>query len=201
MNIILLGDPAAGKATQAKRLVEKYGLYDFDMGRELRKARQKDKVLNEVLQKTQDKGKLTPTKIVREILHNRIVKTRKNTGLLFDGHPKMIGEAKLVHKWMNEVGRTDTIVIYLKVPRSEVERRMLGRTEYFKGKYSKRADDTVQALKNRIRYYRENISEVILFFKQKYPFGVVDGLGSEAQVAKRIEKAIYELTQKQRRNR
>ena len=36
LNIILLGDSAAGKATHGKYLAKKYRLYDLDMGRELR---------------------------------------------------------------------------------------------------------------------------------------------------------------------
>ena len=36
-NLILLGDPASGKGTQAVRLVKKYRFYDLDMGHEVRK--------------------------------------------------------------------------------------------------------------------------------------------------------------------
>jgi adenylate kinase len=202
-NLILLGDPASGKATQAQKLVDKYKLYDFDMGKELRKARRKDAKLEEVLEKTQDKGKLTPTKIVRQIHHDTIFNTAKKKGILFDGHPKMIGEAKLVHKWMNQVARNDgtVLVLYLNVPKKEIERRMLGRIEYFDGKYSKRADDNKQALKNRIKYYRDNISEVIKFFKSKYKYKLINGLGTEEEVFKRIEKAIHEFNKEQTRNR
>ena len=37
LNIILLGDPAAGKATQSKLLMQKFPLYDLDMGKEKKK--------------------------------------------------------------------------------------------------------------------------------------------------------------------
>ncbi len=203
INIILLGDPASGKATQALRLTKKHKLYDFDMGKELRKIRRKDSKLNTALQKTQDKGKLTPTKVVRSIHQEKILKTPKKTGILFDGHPKMIGEAKLVNKWMNEVGRTEdtVLVLYIKIPHAEVVKRMLGRKEYHAGKYSKRADDNEKALRNRVKYYRDNISDVVKFFKEKYTFKSINGLGTEAEVSKRIEKAIHEFHQKSRRNK
>ena len=61
LNIILLGDPAAGKATQAKLLVKKYKLYDFDMGAELMRRRKKDRALDKMLRVYNDEGKLTPT--------------------------------------------------------------------------------------------------------------------------------------------
>ncbi len=34
-NLILLGDPGAGKATQAAYFAKKYNMFDFDMGKEL----------------------------------------------------------------------------------------------------------------------------------------------------------------------
>ena len=44
LNIILLGDPAAGKATHGKFLADKYKLYDLDMGRELRQLEHNPKL-------------------------------------------------------------------------------------------------------------------------------------------------------------
>ncbi len=59
LNIILLGDPAAGKATHGKYLAAKYNLYDLDMGHELR-GLEHNKALRKKYQldKTLDKGKL-----------------------------------------------------------------------------------------------------------------------------------------------
>lgn len=190
LNIILLGDPAAGKATQAKLLVKKYKLYDFDMGAELMRRRKKDKALDKMLRAYNDEGKLTPTKVVREILDEVIHATPKAKGILFDGHPKMVGEARLVRKWLRETYRVKPLVIYLKVPVSETVKRMSNRLGYFAGKYGKRPDDTVAALKNRQNYYRKNVSEVIKFFKKEYTFIEVSGVGTPAAVQKRMQAVI-----------
>jgi adenylate kinase len=199
-DIILLGDPAAGKATQAKFLSKKYKLYDLDMGRELRKlsSSTKDIQLKKTFNQTLNAGKLTPTKIVREILKNKIYNTPKNKGILFDGTPKMIGEARLVSKWLKEIKRSPNriLVFYIKIPEAEVLKRMTSRKEYSQGKFSKRADDSPRALKQRVRYYRKNISQVLEFFKKKYPLNVINGIGSEEEVCKRIENKIYEFNDK-----
>lgn len=196
LNIILLGDPAAGKATQAKLLVKKYKLYDFDMGAELMRRRKKDKSLDKLLKSFNDQGKLTPTKIVREILDKVIHSTSLATGILFDGHPKMVGEARLVRKWLRESCRTKPLVIYLKVPVSETVKRMAGRLGYFAGKYGKRPEDTLSGLKNRQNYYRKNVSEVIKFFKKEYTFIEVSGIGSVSDVQKRMQTVIAKYEQK-----
>lgn len=200
-NIILLGDPAAGKATQAQYLRKKYKLFDLDMGKELRKIKNlsKNSQLKKIFAKTLDKGKLTPTKIVREIFKQRIAQVPKTKNILFDGTPKMIGEAKLVYKLLQKFRRANNVqVIYLSIPQKEILKRMGKRLEYFKGKYSKRADDSAVALKNRISYYHKNIAEVKKFFNKIYGIHEISGLGTKPEVFKKIEKVLehkHELNQ------
>src|SRR5580658_3641826 len=118
-NIILLGDPASGKGTQSARLAKKYGLLNFDMGHEVRQPAIRAKF---DFAKTTGSGKLTPTAIVRDILHRVIRTTPRGRGILFNGHPKMIGEARLAAKWLAEYHREDPIVIYLHIPLGETVR-------------------------------------------------------------------------------
>lgn len=192
LNIILLGDPAAGKATQAKILMKKFRLYDLDMGRELRgiDVKTNNSALRKELAATLNRGKLTPTKLVREIFKQIIGSVPKSKGILFDGTPKMIGEAKLVKKLMDKNGRINVKVVYISIPQAETLKRMAGRREYFKGKYSKRADDTPAALKNRIRYYHKNIAAVKKYFDSIYGLHEVNGTGGRQEIFKRILKQI-----------
>lgn len=197
LNIILLGDPAAGKATQAKFLISKYKLLDLDMGQEMRHILngKGSKTLKKSLKETTNKGKLAPTAIVRAIHKEKILKAPKSKGILFDGTPKMIGEAKLVYKWMQQVKRTpeNVIALYLHIPEKEVLKRAKNRVEYYKGKFSKRPDDSFDSLKNRVKYYRKNIAQVVTFFKSKYSYKEINGLGTRTEVRKRIDRAITEI--------
>lgn len=190
LNIILLGDPAAGKATQSAMLVKKFPLFDFDMGKELRKYRKSNAQLDSALKTTTDKGKLTPTAICREIFKNKITSTSSKKGILFDGTPKMLGEAKLVRRLLKEQGRENIIVMYISIPMSETVKRMTSRTEYFKGKFSKRSDDNTQALQNRVKYYRDNITTVVEYFKTQFPFTKISGMGSIHEVEKKVMKFV-----------
>jgi adenylate kinase len=186
-NLILLGNPASGKGTQAVRLVKKYHFFDLDMGREIRKPTIRAQF---DYAKTTAVGHLTPTAIVRGIFKEVIGAVPGNRGILFNGTPKMINEAKLVSRLLKQNGRSAPLVIYLEIPVSETVRRMTKRVEKIDGKLVKRDDDTVRALRNRQKYYKAQITQVIAFFGERYTVKRISGMGTEAAVAKKIEAAI-----------
>lgn len=186
----MLGDPASGKATQGKYLAAKYHLYDIDMGRILREIKEgshHSKFAKQLI-RTMDKGKLAPTKIVRGLLEESVQKASQKTGILFNGTPKMLGEAKLVKKLLEKYRPNQkTFVIYLHLSLAESLKRV-------RGKKRRRADDTLAGMQNRVRYYRKNIVEVTNFFKKYYDFEVVNGLGTRSEVKKRILVKLNEHT-------
>lgn len=186
-NLILLGDPASGKGTQSVRLARRYHLYNFDMGAEVRKPAVRTKF---DYAKTTGAGNLTPTAVVRGILQTKIATVPRGQGILFNGHPKMIGEARLAAKWLREAGRSDPLVIYLSVPAGVTLQRAAKRKVRIDGKLVRREDDNGQALLNRRRYYREQVAQVVAFFKERYLFRKISGVGSEAEVYGRIAAAI-----------
>ena len=102
----------------------------------------------------------------------------------------MLGEAKLVAKWLKQEKRDSVLFIYLSIPLKETMRRMTSRKTYFRGKYSKRPDDNNRALKNRIAYYKKNITEVVAYFKKLYPFVKISTIGTISEARKRIVKAV-----------
>lgn len=181
-NLILLGDPAAGKATQAAWIAKQYGMIDLDMGRELRKPAVRKKF---DYARLTAKGKLTPTAIVRDILQRKIVRAPAARGILFDGTPKMIGEARLVADLLRKTGRSEPLVIYLHIPVGETMRRMTTRG---------RKDDTRAAFLNRVAYYRKEVAQTVAFFKKKYKFKRMSGAGTPSEVAERIDNEIKKFT-------
>lgn len=183
-NLILLGDPASGKGTQAARLAKKYRLYNLDMGREVRKPAARAQF---DYAKTTAVGKLTPTAIVRGIFTRVIAGMPTRRGILFNGTPKMINEAKLVTRELARSRRADPLVIYLHIPASEIYKRAGKR---------QREDDSARALRNRQRYYREQISRVVAFFDNTYSVKRISGMGTKAAVQKKIEASIQDHLKK-----
>lgn len=189
-NLIVLGDPGAGKATQAAYFSKKYKMYDFDMGRELTLLRKKSKAVDQAQKRTADKGILTPTNIVRKILTSKVKTTPIQTGILFDGHPKMIGEAKVLKSLLTASKRSQPLVMYLAIPEREIIKRVLARKGYSRTSLVKRSDDNLAGLKNRAKYYREQMRQVTKYFAKHYKYVTISGLGSRTEVRARIQKAI-----------
>ncbi len=190
LNLILLGDPAAGKATHAAYLCKRYNMVDLDMGKELRKLKERSKAFEAKLKGTYNRGNLTQTSIVRGILQKKIFSTPKNKGILFDGNPKMIGEAKLVAKWLKDQGRAAPLVIYMSIPMKETVRRMTERKADFAGKFGRRDDDNAAALNNRVKYYRKNITEVVAYFGKIYRYKKISSNAPVPKVRKILVRLI-----------
>ena len=190
LNLVLLGDVCAGKATQSAYFSKKYNLFDFDMGRELTLLREQQKSADHILKKNYDKGILAPTQMVREILLEKISKLPKTKGILFDGHPKMVQEARLVNKLIGQTGRARPLVLYITIPVKETHKRLALRKGYLGTNTTHRSDDTIKGLQNRAKYYRKNIKAVTEYFASVYTFARIDGMGTPVQVRERIQKAI-----------
>ncbi|MCR4328290.1 MAG: nucleoside monophosphate kinase [Patescibacteria group bacterium] len=183
-NLIFLGDPAAGKATQAVMLLKRYpALQEFDFGDWLRSLspREAKKVKFEHTMK----GNLTPTQFARAKFKDVIFSTPFSRGVFLNGNPKMLGEAKLVYKWFREAKRTDPLVIYLSIPKKEILKR-IGIRATTEG----RSDDRMEHLRNRMKYYAKDIPAVVDFFKKRYVFKEISGMGTKKEVYARLIACI-----------
>lgn len=188
INIILLGDPTAGKGTQAGPLAKRYSLREFDFGNWLRNLTGNERKRFQIATKS-EKGILTPTALARAKFKEVIFGTPASEGILFNGNPKMLGEAKLVWKWFREAGRRDPIVIYLGIPKAELMKRIAIRAQE-----EKRPDDAMRNLMNRMKYYEKHIPAALVFLKTKYRYKAVSGLGTRKEVFARIMDAIRTMT-------
>lgn len=181
-NIIILGDPAAGKTTQAVRLMKRYRLHNFDMGRELRKLERNARIHRRYKLRTElHRGNLAPTELARRIIMDTLRVVPASRGILFAGHPKMLGEAKLLARELRKRKRSDPVVIYLRIPLREM---------YVRTRKRGRADDSRAAVENRLRYYAEHIRPALAFYRKRYVFKRISGIGARSEVSRRIRAFV-----------
>ncbi len=187
-NLILLGDPGAGKTTQAALLTRSYPLREFDFGawlRSLKSPAAKAKYnVHGIL-----RGELATTGPAQAKFRQVIMTTPKHKGVFFSGNPRMIGEAKEIRKAFKAAKRTDPLVLYLGIPKKE----MMQRIELRRSREG-RSEDAAIYLKNRLHHQKENVLPTLKFLKAHYMFKKIDGTGTREEVFRRLKNAIETYT-------
>lgn len=87
MNLILFGPPAAGKGTQAKRLVEERGMIQLSTGDMLRAAIASGSDLGLKVKDVLARGDLVTDDIVIALIEDRLPEAEAAGGAIFDGFP------------------------------------------------------------------------------------------------------------------
>jgi len=123
MKIILLGMPGSGKGTQARFLIEKFGIPQISTGDMLRAAIKEGAPLGLEAKKFMDRGALVPDEIVIELVKQRVKAPDCAKGFIIDGFPRTIPQAEA----LDRAGINVDYVIEIAVADDEVLKRMSGR--------------------------------------------------------------------------
>jgi adenylate kinase len=170
-NIIsLYGLPACGKTTQAEKLFKKFGLYQFGMGDKIRAEIQSGSELGQKIRVMNDAGVLVPDELMIEIVKH-CGNQAKETGMIFDGFPRMLSQAKMLDAILTEAGIKIDKFFYLKISQEEAVNRINKRAAL-----TGRADDKdLDVVNNRIGVFREQSSILIDYYRQQNKLVEIDG--------------------------
>ena len=210
LNIIFLGRSGSGKGTQAELLIKRFKLVNIDTGDILRGlTKRKDKFGKTVLE-TISKGKLVPIWLVTYCWMGQLLKIPSKKGIIMEGSPRLLEEAKILEQVFSWLNRENFKVIYLQTSEKEVTKRLLVRRICSKcgmefslsltpnlkkcshcgGKLIRRKDDYPKAIKNRMLFFQKKILPVINYFQKKKIVIYVDGEGSVQEIHNRILKKL-----------
>ena len=123
MRIILLGMPGAGKGTQARFLMEKYGIPQISTGDMLRAAIKSGTPLGAQARSYMDRGALVPDEIVIALVRERVKAEDCLRGFIVDGFPRTIPQGEALRR----AGIDIDFVLNIDVSDEEILRRMSGR--------------------------------------------------------------------------
>src|SRR4030042_3381661 len=126
MRIVLLGAPGAGKGTQCKRIVARYGLLHLSSGDILRQERAEDTELGRKAQGYMDSGVLVPDEIIVEMMVGAIQKS-SDTGFILDGFPRTVNQAVRLDESLASAGQGIDAIINLIIDEDVIFLRMTGR--------------------------------------------------------------------------
>ncbi|MGA2967311.1 MAG: adenylate kinase [Terriglobales bacterium] len=133
--VILLGPPGAGKGTQAKRIVDRYGVPQISTGDLLRDHVARGTELGLAAKAIMARGELAPDELIYGIVAERLRDADCQRGFVLDGFPRTAAQAgwldavlqKAVFEKSETSAKCPPVVIQLLVDYTQLLPRLTGR--------------------------------------------------------------------------
>jgi adenylate kinase len=191
MRIVLLGPPGAGKGTQAKELVSKYGIVQLSTGDMLRAAVAAGTPVGLKAKDIMARGALVPDEVVVAIVSERIERPDAKRGFILDGFPRTVPQAEALDRMLAKKALRLDAVVELKVDPDILIRRIGHRVEQTKLRgEALRPDDYPEVLKQRLAAYDTQTAPLVEYYRNQGALRTVDGMASVEEVASAIGRAL-----------
>ena len=185
MNLILFGPPAAGKGTQAKRLVETRGMVQLSTGDMLRAEIASGSELGLRVDGIMKRGDLVSDAIVVELIEARLPEAEAAGGAIFDGFPRTLAQAEALDAMLSRRDHRIDLVVRLKVDEAALKSRIAGRFAQ-----TGRPDDNPAAFEQRLIAYKRDTASLLPYYQAHNKLVEVDGMASQEAVAAAIDAAM-----------
>ncbi len=204
MRLVLVGPPGAGKGTQAKVLVERFGVPQISTGDMLRAAKAEGRLPKDLVEKMAAGG-LVPDEVVVSLIDERTKSPDCQKGFLLDGFPRTVPQATALDAMLEKRGEKLDAVVAIDVPKDLlVERATLRRTDKRTGqiyhlKYNPpppdaelehRADDHEEVVRKRLDTYESMTAELLPFYEKRGSLKRIQGVGTVEEVTARLLSAL-----------
>lgn len=219
MNLVLLGPPGAGKGTQSHFLEEAYGLVQLSTGDMLRAVIKTGSPLGLHIREILDAGQLVPDDMMIEMIAERISQSDCLEGVIFDGFPRTVDQAKALDKLLRERGDSLVAVIEIRVDDQTLVDRIVGRftcaqcganyNRRFKPTavegvcdrcgstdFSHRSDDAEDIVRKRLVTYHQQTAPLLPYYRDRGLLFTVDGTSEFEEVTAQIEAILEGRRQK-----
>ncbi len=185
MNLILFGPPAAGKGTQAKRLVAERGMVQLSTGDMLRAAIASGSELGLRVKAVMDAGDLVTDEIVIALIEERLPEAEAAGGAIFDGFPRTVAQAEALDAMLARRGAQVDRVVRLAVDEPALMARIAKRYEE-----QGRPDDNPDTFKVRLGAYNAQTAPLLPYYAGQNKLVEVDGMESPETVAQAIDSVL-----------
>ena len=192
MIIIMLGAQGTGKGTVAGILNKKNNWVQLSTGDIFRENISKGTELGIEANKYISKGCLVPDEVTISMVEKRLEELKNEKGIILDGFPRTINQAKKLDEILAKKGEKVDWVINLETPRDEIIERMMNRRvcsnseckatynlklhpskvegicDICGSKLIRRADDSdASAIEKRLEIYDTETRPLVDFYKEK----------------------------------
>jgi adenylate kinase len=213
MGIVLLGPPGAGKGTQARRLVDRFGLGLIATGEIFRWNVSEGTELGRRAKRYLDSGELVPDDVTIAIVMAAIDQTPD--GFILDGFPRNVTQAESLERELVGRGRPLSAALALILDEEEAVKRIAGRRTcsncqtpynvFFNpprnegvcdvcgGPLVERSDEDEATVRRRLEVYRESTAPLLKFYSERGLLREVDAVGTEEEVTERAVAALADV--------
>ncbi len=207
----MLGSPGAGKGTQAQNIVNKFNLNQISTGDLLRNEIKNKTNIGREIEKIISKGDFVTDEIVDRLLKKVVISANIRNNIIFDGYPRNINQAENLELILNSDNQSINYILFLKVPRDIIEKRILERItcEICNKSYNefidkkeianhkcgskyliKRKDDNNEAVINRYDEYMKKTKLVLDYYSSRNNFYEIDGSDEIEVITSKIEQIL-----------
>lgn len=188
INLVIFGGPGSGKGTQSDLIIEEYGLFHISTGEVLRDHISRGTELGKIADGFISEGKLIPDELIINVLGETIDENADkiaSAGVIFDGFPRTLEQAKALKPLLAERKMQLNAVIGLEVPDEILTERLINR-----GKESGRSDDNQDTIKKRLDVYHNQTSPLRDYYVNEGLYVSINGCGAINDIFAEIKKAI-----------
>ncbi len=186
-NLVIFGGPGSGKGTQSDLLIEEYGLFHISTGAVLRDQISRGTELGKIADSFISGGNLIPDDLMVSILGKTLDENTDKIakGVIFDGFPRTIEQAKSLVTLLGERKMRLNVVIGLEVDDTELTKRLIKR-----GQDSGRSDDNAETIKKRLEVYHNQTSPLKDFYINENLYNPIKGNGTIEEIFTDIKAVI-----------
>jgi adenylate kinase len=215
MRIVLIGAPGGGKGTQAKMLIEKYGIPQVSTGDLLREAVAAGSPLGMRAKAAMDAGQLVSDDIVLGMIQERLGKADAQKGFILDGFPRNIPQAEALDKMLSKMNKPLQTAMLIDVDFDVLMQRLTGRRtcqscgqmynvytnpprvegvcDKCGGTVVQRSDDNEATISNRLKVYEAQTAPLVDYYRKQGKLRTVQGIGEIKDIFKSITQILDSL--------
>lgn len=212
--LLLLGQPGAGKGTQAERLSKTLGLPHVSSGDLFREHLKEETDLGRIARAFMDRGELVPDDVTVGMIRERLSRPDAEWGAVLDGFPRTPAQAEALDAMAAEFGGKVDAVLYIEVPDEVLVERLSGRLvcrdsghiyhqavnppkvagvcDVDGSPLYQRQDDRPETVRKRLEVYRRETAPLIAYYRKRSVLETIDGNRSIDEVAESILRSLPE---------
>jgi adenylate kinase len=186
MHLVLLGPPAAGKGTQARRMTDRFGGVHIDTGDILRANAERGTELGRKARTFMERGDLVPDEVVIDMVLERVGESDCALGFVLDGFPRTVPQAEALDRRLGELDRPLDATVGLEVEEDELRRRLAERAR----EQDRPDDGDEQAIRQRLELFASETGPLLDYYRHQGLLVRVDAIGEVGDVTERIAEAL-----------